>query len=396
VTTCWHLRPRSPQRSKWQSAISIIALLPNIYKDNRAYKNVVVLKALKISLETKLNFESPEDRKTLIDAMHKYSALVRYGIKTLKPQLEQKKETYQILTEKFPDLPARTISLVIKEDISATINSFAGLEAKNFPISMRFDKDNSEFFVDDDRVKLRFAVERPQKGVLKWITADLMSKRNLAYKYYKYLFSTKKGYKLPFRLMMRNGQIYAKITIDRHQLIADSTKPTVYVGIDVRAHWIGQNRGNPLAVAFLNEDGTFARQPILMHEWAEIPLLIRRHQRDKRKFKKIITNQIGIIVKQLIEYTKDYNPVFKLEDLTNLNKLRGPYSKIFYRKFKQTLQAKSLNIIMVNPAYTTQKCSRCGEKGKTEKRTFFCKKCYPRGFNKFINAAINIAKGDVK
>lgn len=345
-----------------------------------------------MSLETKLNFETPEDRKTVINAMRKYSMLVRYGIKTLKPNNEHKKETYKILTEKFPNLPARTVSLAVQSDITASLNSFAGLEAKNYPISMRFDKDNSKFYVEGDKVKLDIAIERPEKGKLTWITAELMPKRNLAYKYYKYLFTSKKGYELPFRLMMRNGQIYAKITVDRRELIADSTKPTVNVGIDVRAHWLGQSRGNPLAVAFLCEDGTFARQPILMHEWSEIPILIRKYQRDKQKFKKIVTNQIGLIIKLLMEYTKDYNPIFKLEDLTNLNKLKGAYSKIFYRKLQHMLSTKTLNVVTVDPAYTTTKCSRCGKKGKTEKRTFYCQTCYPRGFNKFINAAINIAK----
>jgi len=349
---------------------------------------------LKVSLETKLNFENTNDKKQLILAMYNYTALVKYGIKCLKPQPEDTKDVYAILTEKFSKLPARTIALAIHSDISATLNGFAGLESKNYPLSMRFDKDNSKFFIDekDNKVKLEIAIERPEKGTLTRITTTLMPKRNLTYKYYKHLFTSQKEFKLPFMLKMRNGQIYTKITVDRQTLIADSTKPTVNVGIDIRAHWLGQSYGNPMAAAFVNEDGSFARQPILIHEWMEIPKMIRVNQRKQKLTKKLVENQIGLIIKQLIELTKEYNPVFKLEDLTNLNKLKGPYSKIFYRKFKMMLQNKSLNDIMVNPAHTSTTCSKCGQKGKTEKRTFYCETCYPKGFNKFINAAINIAK----
>jgi transposase len=327
--------------------------------------------------------------------MYLYTAMVKYGIKTLKPKPEQQKETYKILTEKFEKLPARTITIAVHSDIAGIINSYNGLEAKNYPLTMRFDKDNSEFFIDEinQKIKLKIAIDRPEKGTLYWITTTLMPKRNLKYKYYRHLFQSRKGMKLPFQLKMRNGQIYAKITVERQTLLADNTKPTVYVGIDLRAHWLGKiKHGNPMAVSFITDEGAFARQPVLMHEWSEIPTLIRRYQKDKQKFKKIIQNQIGLIIKQLIEYTKEYSPVYKIENLTNLNKIEGPYSKIFYRKFRSMLETKSLNIVTVNPAYTSTTCSRCGEKGKTEKRTFYCQKCYPKGFNKFINASINIAK----
>ena len=103
---------------------------------------------LAISLETKLSFDNPEDKKELTKAMYLYTAMVKYGIKTLKPKPEQQKETYKILTEKFEKLPARTITIAVHSDIAGIINSYNGLEAKNYPLTMRFDKDNSEFFID--------------------------------------------------------------------------------------------------------------------------------------------------------------------------------------------------------------------------------------------------------
>lgn len=346
-----------------------------------------------MSLEVKLRFDSADDRKAVVDAMCEYSRLVKYGIKCLKPNSDNKKQVYHVLTGKFASTPARTVSIAVEEDIAAMINSYAGLQAKDFPLTLRLDKDNSEFFVDDSDVKVKMAVYRLKKGELAWVTAKVMPKRCLAYKYYRNLFSSSKGYRLPFKLVMRNGQIYAKITVDKSELVAASSKPHVDVGIDLNAYWVGKVVGHPLAIAFVKDDGSFARQPLLMKEWAEIPSIIRQNQQlGKNKVKKAVTNQFGIIIKKLLELTKDYDATFKLEDLKGLNKVKGAYSKFFYRKFAEMLENKSLQVVKVDPKYTSQTCSKCGKTGKAEKRTFYCETCYPKGFHRDINAAINIAK----
>jgi len=348
---------------------------------------------MKICLEAKLSFNSKQDRDIVIKAMKEYSALVKYGIKCLRPQISDRTHAYKVLTEKFAQVPTRTVNLAVEEDICASINSFTGFQAKDFPLTLRFDKNNAEFFVEDEIVRVKIAMGRPQKGTLFWITAKIMPKRSLTYKYYKLLFASHKGYKLPFRLVMRNGQIYAKITIEKETLVVSNNRAHLNVGIDLNAFWIGKSKGNPIAVAFVKDDGSFARQPLLIQEWAEIPNIIRRNQQcGKNKIKKAVNNQIGLIIKKLLALTKDYDVTFKLENLKGLNKVKGPYSKFFYKKFAEALESKSLQILFVDPAYTSQTCSRCGKLGKTEKRTFYCSTCYPKGFNRDINAAINIAK----
>ena len=266
-----------------------------------------------------------------------------------------------------------------------------GLEAKNFPLTMRFDKNSAEFFVEDNMIKVKMAIDRPEKGKLIWITANLMPKRCLTYKYYKLLFSSQKGYKLPFRLMMRSGQIYAKITVEKETLLATSTKPHINVGIDLNAYWVGKRElGNPMAVAFLKDDNSFARQPLLIQEWAEIPKLIRKTQRDGAGTKKVIENQLGLIIKKLLDLTKDYQVTFKLENLKGLNKLKGGQSKFSYHKLLDMLETKSLDVQVVNPAYTSQTCSKCGKLGRAEGRHFSCGCGYQN--HRDINASINIAK----
>lgn len=350
-----------------------------------------------ISLETKLRFSTLKDKKTVIEAMRRYTALIRYGIKTLAPTFTSQKQTYHVLTNKFPQIPTRIVNIGLQSDIKAIINSYTGLTAKNYPLTMRFDGDCSKFFVEDNKVKVEMSIQRLQKGKIDKVTTVLMEKKTLKYKYYKLLFTTKKGYRLPFTLVMRNGQIYAKISIEKEKLTAHTLKPHLNVGIDINAYWVGQGRGNPLGVSFVNDDGSFARQPLLIKEWSDIPCIIRKNQGEgKNKVKKAVKNQMGKIVKKLLALTKDYDVTFKLEDLKGINKVKGPYSKFFYRLFAQMLENKSLQVIYVDPHYTSKTCSKCGVIGKTdEKRMFFCEKCYPKGINRDINAAVNIAKKEL-
>lgn len=347
-----------------------------------------------ISIETKLRFNTPQDKKTVINAMRQYTAMIRYGIKCLTPNFDAQKEVYYTLTEKFSSIPSRVVTLGVQSDIKAIINSYTGLTAKNYPLTIRFDRGCATFFVEENKVKVEMAIHRVEKGKIDKITAFLTEKKNLKYKYYKLLFATKKGYKLPFKLVMRNGQIYAKISVEKEKMIAQNVKPHLNIGIDLNAYWVGKGRGNPLGVSFLNDDGTFARQPLLIKEWAAIPCIIREKQREGRaKVKKAVKNQMGLIIKKILALTKDYDVTFKVEDLKGLNKVKGPYSKFFYREFTQMLENKSLQIMYVDPRYTSKICSKCGDFGVTdENRMFFCEKCYTKGINRDINAAVNIAK----
>ncbi|MFZ2743597.1 MAG: transposase, partial [Trichococcus flocculiformis] len=50
-------------------------------------------------------------------------------------------------------------------------------------------------------------------------------------------------------------------------------------------------------------------------------------------------------------------------------------------------------LVLVNPAYTSQTCSHCGEntgKKPLRIRTFACPHCHTTGIDRDVNAAINI------
>jgi putative transposase len=69
-------------------------------------------------------------------------------------------------------------------------------------------------------------------------------------------------------------------------------------------------------------------------------------------------------------------------------------SKLCMRKFEKRATSKGFDVVEVDPAYTTQRCYRCGEVGEIygdHFRLFKCK-CGLRDYNRDLNASRNIAK----
>jgi len=129
----------------------------------------------------------------------------------------------------------------------------------------------------------------------------------------------------------------------------------------------------------------------------------------KRKLKKIsgkerrfVSDVLHRITKQLV--SSDYN-VFAIEDLKHIHKNKRKYRKSVnkklgnwsYAKFIRYLEYKCEQVgkmvIRVNPAYTSQRCSKCGHQKKDNRHRseFKCKKC---GYETHadLNASKNIAK----
>jgi IS605 OrfB family transposase len=115
-----------------------------------------------------------------------------------------------------------------------------------------------------------------------------------------------------------------------------------------------------------------------------------RERRFQRNCNHILSKEIA---------SQDFD-VLALEDLSirknkklgrRFNRLLGGWS---YGQLESFLQYKceeqGKNVILVNPAYTSQDCSRCGVRGKRKGSTFKCLFC---GFslNADLNAARNIA-----
>ena len=50
-----------------------------------------------------------------------------------------------------------------------------------------------------------------------------------------------------------------------------------------------------------------------------------------------------------------------------------------------------MQIVAIDPRYTSQECSKCGKRNKTKTKEYHCKECKLKE-HRDINAAINIAK----
>lgn len=119
--------------------------------------------------------------------------------------------------------------------------------------------------------------------------------------------------------------------------------------------------------------------------------------REKR-FQKDINHQIS---KEIIEFAAETQSAIVLEDLKNIRKTtkhrkeqrRKFNSWAFYqlREFiSYKAQRNGIPIIFVNPAYTSQLCSACGNMGVRNGQDFHCPICSFRA-NADYNAARNIA-----
>ena len=135
---------------------------------------------------------------------------------------------------------------------------------------------------------------------------------------------------------------------------------------------------------------------------------VKAKNSDSRKTTLIKENQLTkqtnwLIANKIIKISKEYNSTIVFEDLKNIrknitndNELNNYEKNSWsYYQLKQFVKHKAnlnnLPVKEINPANTSQICSKCGSRGIRKKQDLF--KC-PNGhkFNADSNASINIAK----
>ena len=129
---------------------------------------------------------------------------------------------------------------------------------------------------------------------------------------------------------------------------------------------------------------------------------LKKISKREHNFRKDINHQIS---KKLVQKAKDTHQGIKLEELVNFfdkkkvrKSERSNRHSWSFRQLREFIQYKALlagvQVILVNPAYTSQQCSNCGYTDKSNRKTqseFFCQCC---GFaaNADYNASINISR----
>lgn len=135
----------------------------------------------------------------------------------------------------------------------------------------------------------------------------------------------------------------------------------------------------------------------------------KAQKRKKFKFLKTLRNKEQRIVKdinhkiskKLVDVAKKNRLAIKLEKLTGIRnkkqgkKMNGIKSNWSFYQLEQMIEYKSkllgVNVIYIDPAYTSQKCSKCGLLGNRNQKLFVCKECGHMD-HADANAAFNIAK----
>ncbi len=112
-----------------------------------------------------------------------------------------------------------------------------------------------------------------------------------------------------------------------------------------------------------------------------------------------VNDRLNKIAKEIVQYAYDNNTDIRMEKLTgirNTNRGRNVNRSVnnwpFYKlqtKIENNARMYGIPVEYINPKYTSQRCSRCGEIGKRDKKIFRCS-C---GFEDHadVNAAFNIA-----
>jgi putative transposase len=116
------------------------------------------------------------------------------------------------------------------------------------------------------------------------------------------------------------------------------------------------------------------------------------------------TTRCWQVAHQVVDLAEKHGAAVAIEDLKDLNedtrsksnkKGRRKTHRMPYSKFRSSLESLALErgvpLVAVPPAYTSRRCSRCGEIGKRKGATFRCPKCDYLG-NADRNASVNIAK----
>lgn len=106
------------------------------------------------------------------------------------------------------------------------------------------------------------------------------------------------------------------------------------------------------------------------------------------------------VAHQIVNLAKEYNAFISIENLKHLRDARGSRKsnrkskRMPYATFRVALETvaweNGILVKTVNPKYTSQKCSRCGNMGIREGVKFYCPVCGYEG-NSDRNASVNIA-----
>lgn len=347
------------------------------------------------SLRLKLIVDNPNALIQTFDAYRKaFNICAVWGFqnKTFNKILNHK-ETYYLIRDKIPDLP----SALLQGARDCACEALKSNKCKRLPIKREF---------SGIRYNQRVVTINLVEGIatLSSVSGRVKSRFNFPLAYEKYLSWKLKSSVLEFK--ERSTEFYLTVQVESNALDEiDNQDEIVLLGID---------RGiNNTAVC---SDNTFYGAPRVKNIRSKYRRLRAKLQsKGTKSARRLLKKMSGketrfqtdvnhCISKSIVN--KPYT-VFVLEDLSNVRPVkkkgsskgkRGNFwlSTWSFSQLERFIEYKAEGLgktmLKINPAYTSQECSACGEVNKSSRNglKYKCKSC---GFelNSDLNAARNIA-----
>jgi putative transposase len=204
-------------------------------------------------------------------------------------------------------------------------------------------------------------------------------------------------------LVARDGRFYLYATIDVPE--EAPLQPTRFLGVDLGlVNLVTDSDGHV-------SPGDAVERTRQRRQTARDTYQARGTKSAKRRLKQMAGRQSRFqrwvnhtLAQRLVRYAKDTKAILVLEDLTHIRgrltvrtRQRARHSNWSFGQLRQFLTYKAqqagVTILVVDPRYTSQTCSRCGFRDKHNRRTqadFSCLKC-GHTLHADLNAAKNLA-----
>jgi IS605 OrfB family transposase len=339
-----------------------------------------------VSLQFKLELKR-EDKEKLIKLMRKQSSAIHVAYNMLK-ELEKEKtknphvQIYQRLKQLFPDLPTKYIDSAIykakqyptdkpvvfggkglfeklcknpltgkareklkkqwKEQRQGTLVSIGSKADKGNRLT-RFEDLNGQLHLRITTGNREFTyakvLREPSNNKDKWLTFMIMLLES---------WQTKNYFPYTVELKLRNGEVYGSVSFEIPTPEVRCTKENGVIAIDTNASPIH------LAIAEVSKTGE-----LLSYQTISLHNLLGLSQNSK-------DHQEWILAHRIVDFTIQRNKAIAIENLKKLRKgkrgdgkaklrkiLRNWNAKKFLQKLKRVAMLKGVEVVEVNPAYTS-------------------------------------------
>jgi len=190
-------------------------------------------------------------------------------------------------------------------------------------------------------------------------------------------------------------------------------KPEAVVGVDLgkwhNAYSIWLNQNFEVYRAFDKfGDYHFTMRKIMK----QMAIFQRKFQGSRKQLSKglkpyyekkrmVLRQYFGTLRNKILKHIPEgYNAVFVLEDLDTLPRAElrkaqrtWAHQELANRVFRKGIEWNGYKIVLVNPRGTTHTCWKCGKLVKSyDDRKIICETCYPKGLDRDLNGARNIAR----